>query len=202
MQTEQCAAQTKCFELIKASFDGDQETQAYLEALSQEFYDIEEIVELTGISVPKIYEIRRKLKKYTRRLFGVTNFADFKRKSETSENEPNQNRPVENIVEGLSQHARFLTKEERKAELRDRGIDVDGFLNEAHSIIAHHQKEKRLAWMKVANEKSQRFAGEESSLVSWVGKGKDEILAAFQNLLNTATSKTLRGISQQNRSHS
>ena len=102
---------------------------------------------------------------------------------------PNQNRPVENLVEGLSQHARFLTKEERKAELLDRGIDVDGFLKEAHSIIAHHQKEKRLAWMKVANEKSQRFAGEESSLVSWVGKSKDEILAAFQNLLNTASAK-------------
>jgi prophage DNA circulation protein len=102
---------------------------------------------------------------------------------------PNQNRPVENLVEGLSQHARFLTKEERKAELRDRGVDVDSFLNEAHSIIAHYQKEKRLAWMKVANEKSQRFAGEESSLVSWVGKGKDEILAAFQNLLNTTSAK-------------
>ena len=87
VQTEQCAAQAKCFDLIKSSFDGDQETQAYLEALSQEFYDIEEIAELTGISVPKIYEIRRKLKKYTRRLFGVTNFADFKRKLETSENE-------------------------------------------------------------------------------------------------------------------
>lgn len=102
---------------------------------------------------------------------------------------PNQNRPVENLVEGLSQHARFLTREERKAELRDRGIDVDSFLKEAHSIITHHQKEKRLAWMKVANEKSQRFAGKESSLASWVGRSKEEILTAFQNLLNTASAK-------------
>jgi hypothetical protein len=102
---------------------------------------------------------------------------------------PNQNRPVENLVEGLNQHARFLTKEERKSELRDRGIDVDGFLNEAHSIIAHHKKEERLSWMKVANEKSQRFAGEQSSFVSWIGKSKEEILAAFQNLLNTTSAK-------------
>lgn len=85
--TEQCAAQAKCFNLVKASFDGDKEVQEYLDALSQEYYKPEEISELTGIPVQKIYEIRRKLKKYTKRLFGVTNFADLKRKLETPENE-------------------------------------------------------------------------------------------------------------------
>ena len=98
-----------------------------------------------------------------------------------------QNHPMENLIEGLSQHARFLTKEERKAELRERGIDVDGFLNEAHSIIAHHQKDERLAWMKVANEKSQRFTGKDSGFVSWIGKSKDEVLAAFQNIANSVS---------------
>jgi len=102
---------------------------------------------------------------------------------------PNKNRPVENLIEGLSQHARFLTREERKAELRERGIDVDGFLNEAHSIIAHHQKEERLAWMKVANEKSQRFTGKESGFVSWIGKSRDEVVAAFQNLITTVSAQ-------------
>lgn len=98
---------------------------------------------------------------------------------------PNQNRPIENLIEGLSQHARFLTKEERMAELRERGIDVDGFLREAHSIIAHHQKEERLAWMKVAIEKSERFSAVESRVASWVGKGKDEIVAAYQKVIST-----------------
>ena len=87
VQTEQCEAQAKCFDLIKASFDGDKETQDYLDAMSEGFFGTDEISELTGIPVPKIYEIRRKLKKYTKRLFGVTNFADFRRKLETSENE-------------------------------------------------------------------------------------------------------------------
>ena len=102
---------------------------------------------------------------------------------------PNKNRPVENLIEGLSRHARFLTREERKAELRERGIDVDGFLNEAHSIIAHHQKEERLAWMAVANEKSQRFTGKESGFVSWIGKSRDEVVAAFQNLVSTVSAQ-------------
>jgi hypothetical protein len=88
--TEQCVIQAKCFDLIRASFDGDKEMQDYLDALSQEYYKPDEISELTGISVQKIYELRRKLKKYTKRLFGVTNFADLKRKLETPENESEQ----------------------------------------------------------------------------------------------------------------
>jgi hypothetical protein len=87
VQTEQSEAQAKCFNLIKASFDGDKETQDYLDAVSEGFFGTDEISELTGILVPKIYEIRRKLKKHAKRLFGVTNFADFNRKLESSENE-------------------------------------------------------------------------------------------------------------------
>ena len=71
------------------------------------------------------------------------------------------------------------------AELRERGIDVDGFLKEAHSIIAHHQKEDRLSWMKVAAERSERFSALESRFASWVGKSKEEIMAAYQKVVNT-----------------
>jgi hypothetical protein len=95
---------------------------------------------------------------------------------------PDQNRPIENLLEGLSQHARFLSREERKAELRQRGIDADRFLKKAHSLIAHHQKESRLAWMKIASEKSQRLAGNVPTFISWVGRSTDEILAAFKDL--------------------
>jgi hypothetical protein len=87
LDQEQCAAQAKCFGEIKASFDGDKEMQEYLEVLSHEFYKPDEISELTGIPVQKIYELRRKLKKHTKQLFGVTNFVDLKRKLETPENE-------------------------------------------------------------------------------------------------------------------
>ena len=100
---------------------------------------------------------------------------------------PNQNRPIENLLEGLSQHARLLSKEDRKAELRERGVDVDAFLNEAHSIIAHHQKEDRLAWMKVANEKRRLLAIDDSGFVSWVGKKQEEVVAAFQSFIKTAS---------------
>ena len=84
---EQCASQVKCFDLIRASFDGDNEIQEYLDTLSLGFYKPEEIADLTGISVQKIYEIRRKLKKHAKRLFDVTNFTDLKRKLENPENE-------------------------------------------------------------------------------------------------------------------
>lgn len=71
------------------------------------------------------------------------------------------------------------------AELRDRGVDVDGFLKMAHSIIAHHQKEERLAWMKVAAEKSERFSGLESRFETWVNKSKEEIMSAYQKVIST-----------------
>lgn len=95
---------------------------------------------------------------------------------------PKDNRPVENLIEGLSRHAKVLSDEERKAELRERGIDADAFLGEAHSIIAQHQKEARLSWMKEAKEKASRLKQVESNVVSWLGKNRDEILAAYQKI--------------------
>jgi len=51
--------------------------------------------------------------------------------------------PMENLLDGLSQHAKFLTKAELKTELSARGIDVDSFLKTSHAIIAKHKKQKR-----------------------------------------------------------
>ena len=83
IQSEVCEAQGKCFATIKASFDGSKSIQDYLDALSQGFFDIDEIHELTDIPVPQIYEIRRKLKKYALRFFSVANFAALERKIES-----------------------------------------------------------------------------------------------------------------------
>jgi hypothetical protein len=82
MKTESCDAQRACFQLIKAAFDGDKATQDYLEALSEGFFDIQEISDLTGIPVPGIYEIRRKLKDFAPKFFGVTKYKELERKIE------------------------------------------------------------------------------------------------------------------------
>ena len=87
LSAEYLSDQAKCFQMLRASFDGDSEMQGYLDALSEEYYKPEDIAELTGIPIHKIYEMRRKLKKYTKRLFGVLNFSDLKRKLENPENE-------------------------------------------------------------------------------------------------------------------
>jgi hypothetical protein len=80
LQKEIVDAQAECFRLIKASFDGDPETQNYLEALREGFFKIEEISSLTGIPVERIYEIRRKLKNFAPKFFGVPNYREMERK--------------------------------------------------------------------------------------------------------------------------
>ena len=76
---EVVANQDKCFQMLRASFDGDKEMQEYLDALSSHYFDLAEISTLTGIPAPKIYELRRKLKKYAPRFFGVENYNELER---------------------------------------------------------------------------------------------------------------------------
>jgi len=76
---EVLANQEKCFQMVRASFDGDKDMQEYLDALSSGYFDLAEISTLTGIPVSTIYELRRKLKKYAPRLFGVTNYKELER---------------------------------------------------------------------------------------------------------------------------
>src|SRR4051812_18769183 len=102
-------------------------------------------------------------------------------------NQEDQPGPIDNLLEGLSQHAQFLSQEERKAELRARGIDVDSFLAEAHGIIDACLKEERLAWMKVADEKKIRITTTESQFDSWLNKSEDSIRSAFAALLKTTS---------------
>lgn len=80
VEKEKSSAQSEAFRMIKASFDGDQDTQNYLDALSEGFFKIEEVSEVTGIPVPKIYEIRRKLKNFAPKFFGVQNYQELERK--------------------------------------------------------------------------------------------------------------------------
>jgi len=93
--------------------------------------------------------------------------------------------PMENLLDGLSKHAKFLSRDEHKEELRERGIEVDKFLSEAHSLIASCLKEERLAWMKVADEKRSSIEGAELQITNWLGKSAEAIREAFENLKHT-----------------
>ena len=101
----------------------------------------------------------------------------------------NQQGPMENLLDGLNQHAQFLSDEELKTELKARGIDVDGFLAEAHAIASQYQKAERLAWMKVADEKKRRIESAETTSESWLGKGERAVAEAWAAFLATTTSK-------------
>ena len=71
--------QRRCFATINASFDGDDQMQKYLEALSAGFKR-SEISELMGVPGETIDELRRKLAKYARKFFGVTSFEELQRR--------------------------------------------------------------------------------------------------------------------------
>jgi hypothetical protein len=73
--------QRRCFDLIKRSFDGDDQMQRYLEALSTGFKrsEISELIEIPGT---KVDDLRRKLVKYARKFFGVTSFKELQRRLE------------------------------------------------------------------------------------------------------------------------
>lgn len=72
--------QRRCFDQIRASFDGDNEMQEYLDALSEGIFKRAEISDVTRIPAEKIDELRRKLMKYARRIFGVPDFEALQRR--------------------------------------------------------------------------------------------------------------------------
>lgn len=90
--------------------------------------------------------------------------------------------PMENIVEGLDEQTALLSAEELKSELRERGIDIDGFLARSKSLIASHQKAERTSWMKIADKNREVLAAARESITTWASRREDEILAAFAAL--------------------
>ncbi len=72
--------QRRCFDETRASFNGDAEMQEYLDALSQRIFKRADISAVTGIPVEKIDELRRKVMKHARRIFGVPDFKALQRR--------------------------------------------------------------------------------------------------------------------------
>jgi hypothetical protein len=98
--------------------------------------------------------------------------------------------PMENLLDGLDRHSDSLSLDEVKAELQNRGIDFDAVLKRAGTIIAAYDKEDRLSWMKVADEKSASLRVAETPVPSWTSKKPEEIVAAFNAYLSFAKAET------------
>ena len=98
--------------------------------------------------------------------------------------------PMENLLDGLDQHSNSLSSDELKAELRDRGIDLDAGLKKAEMTIAAYDKEDRLTWMKVADEKGKSLRVAEAPDKSWTGRKAEEVIAAFNAFINSAERDT------------
>jgi hypothetical protein len=97
--------------------------------------------------------------------------------------------PIENLLDGLDEHSDSLSSDELKAELRDRGIDLDTGLKKAEMKIAAYDKEHRLSWMKVADEKRESLRVAEAPKTSWISKKPEEIVAAFNAFISAAEGK-------------
>ena len=94
--------------------------------------------------------------------------------------------PMENLLDGLDQHSDSLSSDELKAELEDRGIDLDAGLKKAEMTIAAYDKEDRLSWMKVADERRNSLRVAEEAETSWISRKPGEIVAAFNAFISSA----------------
>jgi hypothetical protein len=90
--------------------------------------------------------------------------------------------PMENLLEGLDQQSDALSLDELKEELRARGIEIESFLNQIDKMIADQDRQERLHWMQVADEKKASLRVAETPTSKWIDRTREEILAAFAAL--------------------
>lgn len=72
-------AQKKTFANLLNSFDGDSEAQEYLGCLEAGIYKRNEIAQYLGIDANKVSELRKRVLKQTKLIFGVQNCAELER---------------------------------------------------------------------------------------------------------------------------
>lgn len=70
----------KLIENFKNSFDGANDIQDYIEAMAADITSDDEIAEYVGVTVERLKEIRKLLKKEIKKFFGVKNYRDLERK--------------------------------------------------------------------------------------------------------------------------
>jgi len=96
---------------------------------------------------------------------------------------------MENLIRGLDEHTEYLSDEEVREELTAYGVDIDTILKRANALISYSLREERTAWMKEADINCSAINAASKKIISWIGRGEDEILAAFEKLTG--------GLSQQ-----
>ena len=92
--------------------------------------------------------------------------------------------PMENLLEALDQQSDALSLDELKEELRGRGIEIEPFLNQIDKMIADQDRQERLHWMQVADEKKASLRVAETPTSRWIDRTREEILAAFAALIS------------------
>lgn len=82
VSTECRSQQDRAYDEIRTSFSGNGDMQAYLEAMSEGFFNPRDIADVTHLTAEQVSELRRGAKKRAKLLFGVQNFQELKRKIE------------------------------------------------------------------------------------------------------------------------
>lgn len=76
------ADQSRAYDNLRASFDGNRDMQAYLDAMREGFFNPRDIADVTHLTAEQVSELRRSAKNHAKLLFGVQNFTELKRKIE------------------------------------------------------------------------------------------------------------------------
>jgi len=100
--------------------------------------------------------------------------------------------PIEKILEGLEEQSCFLTADEIKDELRDRGVDVEGLILEARALIDRHLKAERTSWMQEADRRRSLIGSAAAGISSWLTRSEAEIRAAFVAFANSGPAVAFR----------
>jgi len=99
--------------------------------------------------------------------------------------------PMENLLDGISEHADALTLDQLREEAAARGIDLDQALVTVNELIASGAREERLTWMKVADQRRESLRVAETEVkYHWRNKSPKEIAAAFEQFLDSAPPET------------
>jgi hypothetical protein len=98
---------------------------------------------------------------------------------------------MENLLDGISEHADALTFDQLRDEAAARGIDLDRALATVNELIAARTREERLGWMKIADMRRESLrVAENETKYYWRSKSRQDIAAAFERFLNSAPPET------------
>jgi hypothetical protein len=104
----------------------------------------------------------------------------------------NEQGPMENLLDGLREHAESLTLDQLRDEAAARGIDLDRALAAMKELITAGTREERLQWMKVADERKESLrVAEKPSNYQFRIKSPQDVYAAFEAFLNSAPAETV-----------